>query len=272
MKLEHFFRHPLGIVITAFGATLLWGSAFPMIKLGYLKLCISPGDIFEQILFASYRFTVGGILIFAFMLMLRQNLKLAPGSINLLLKISIVQTFLQYLFLYIGLSQSSSMFGAIVAGAISLFQLVIAHFIFKGDRLNLCKVIGLLLGFTGLFLLFSRGAGSFHFGLGEALLLLAAFMSASGNIFSKVGADQFSVLYINAYQMLIGGLCLVAVASSQVGFLPFEFHKTTLLILLYLSFISAAGFVLWNYLMKYNEVGNLSMFLFLVPLFGIYGR
>jgi drug/metabolite transporter (DMT)-like permease len=40
--------------------------------------------------------------------------------------------------------------------------------------------------------------------------------------------------------------------------------------LIYLSLLSAIGFILWNNVMKYNQVGKVSMYLFLVPVFGVF--
>jgi hypothetical protein len=37
---EKIFTHPLGIMAAATGATLLWGSSFPFIKLSYAELGI----------------------------------------------------------------------------------------------------------------------------------------------------------------------------------------------------------------------------------------
>lgn len=38
---------------------------------------------------------------------------------------------------------------------------------------------------------------------------------------------------------------------------------------MYLSVLSAAGFALWNTVMKYNAVGKVSLYLFLIPVFGV---
>ena len=51
--------------------------------------------------------------------------------------------------------------------------------------------------------------------------------------------------------------------------MPFTFHMQTLLMLLYLSFLSAAGFCIWNTVMKYNKVGKVSMYMFFIPVFGV---
>ncbi|MCC8016047.1 MAG: hypothetical protein LIO43_01320 [Clostridiales bacterium] len=44
----------------------LWGSAFPMVKIGYRLFSIAADDSFSQILFAGLRFSIAGILVIIF--------------------------------------------------------------------------------------------------------------------------------------------------------------------------------------------------------------
>jgi drug/metabolite transporter (DMT)-like permease len=75
---------------------------------------------------------------------------------------------------------------------------------------------------------------------------------------------------MTAYQMLLGGLALLAIGAAGAGIMPFEFTAPAIGMLLYLATLSALGFVLWNTVMKYNKVGSISMYLFLVPVFGVF--
>ena len=63
------------------------------------------------------------------------------------------------------------------------------------------------------------------------------------------------------------GLALIGI--SLKGVFPFHLDWISILLLLYLSFVSATGFFIWNNVMKYNPVGKVSMYLFLVPVFGV---
>ena len=56
------FARPFMIALLATICCLLWGSAFPTIKLGYRWLDITEKATGTQILFAGYRFTLAGIL------------------------------------------------------------------------------------------------------------------------------------------------------------------------------------------------------------------
>ena len=270
MTTKDFFTHPIGIAVSAVGATLLWGSAFPFIKLSYIRLGIRPEEMGEQMLFAGYRFLLAGLLILFLFLILKKNMKFKPETTLPLLKIGLFQTFLQYVLFYIGLSYSTGIQGSIIAGTTSFFQILLAHLLYPDDRMNRLKIAGLMIGFTGvIFANWPNGAYEIDFGIGEIMLMLAMLSGAYGNILAKQGSAKMEVIYLTAYQMILGSLGLVAIGAFSVGFVPFQFDLISGLMLVYLAFLSAAGFILWNNVMKYNQVGKVSLYLFLVPVFGV---
>lgn len=271
MTAERFFTHPLGMIISAVMATFLWGSAFPFIKRSYELLDIQPTEIGEQILFAGYRFFLASVLIFLFFLIIRRNMSFKRDTLRPVLKIGLFQTFFQYVLFYIGLSLSTGIQGAIIAGTTSFFQMILAHFMYADDRMNRRKTIGLIVGFSGVIVVnLTRGELQFAMGIGELLLLLAMLSGAFGNILAKEGAKKMDVAYLTSYQMLSGSIGLLFFGVIQVGILPFTFDMKSFLALLYLAFLSAAGFILWNNVMKYNQVGKVSIYMFLVPVFGVF--
>jgi len=270
VKTERFFTHPIGVFVAALSATFLWGSAFPFIKLSYIQLDIQPHEVGEQILFAGYRFFLAGMMLLFFFKLLGRNLSFQKGTMKQLVQIGLFQTFLQYVCFYIGLSYSTGIEGAVISGTSSFFQIVFAHFLYKDDSLNMRKIIGVSIGFCGVILVnIPKGDMNFHFGIGELLLLAAAMLYSYGNILAKEGSKTMDVGYMTAYQMIIGSLGLLLIGVVQVGFMPFIFDMQTLLMLLYLSFLSAAGFCIWNTVMKYNKVGKVSMYMFFIPVFGV---
>jgi drug/metabolite transporter (DMT)-like permease len=269
-KSERFFTHPLGIATAATVTMFLWGSAFPMIKKSYAELAITQPEIFEQMLFAGYRFVLAGLMIMGVILLSGRTLRYQRGTLPGLMRIGLFQTFLQYVLFYSGLSASGGIQGAIIAGTTSFFQIILAHFLYKNDALDWRKTVGMCLGFLGVILAnLTKGTLQLTFGIGELLLLGAMFCGAFGNILSKNESARMDILYMTSYQMLLGGLGLMLVGGSGAGFFPFAFSAGALWMLLYLAFLSAAGFVLWNTVMKYNKVGNVSMYLFLIPVFGV---
>lgn len=267
-----FFATTLGRPAMALLATGLWGSAFPVVKVGYRMLGIQRGNTFLQIEFAGYRFVIASTLLLALTLFSHRSLpafdrrKLAAVA-----RVGFAQTFLQYAFFYAGIALSTGTEGSVIAGTITFFQLGLAHLMHADDRMTASKATAALIGFSGIVVYHVMANGhAFTLGLGEALMLFAMFFSALGNMLSKQAAPAIlPVLPLTAIQMLLGGTALVIVGASKTGIMPFAFSVESGFLLGYLAFVSAASFLVWNNLMSYNKAGAVSVYLFLVPIFGV---
>lgn len=231
---------------------------------------IQQNDTFIQILFAGYRFFLAALLLFLFIYIKERKVYFIKGSLPAIVQVGFFQTALQYLTLHIGMSYSTGIESSIITGSTTFFSILIAHFMYTNDRINVQKIIGLTLGFIGVFLATGYGGtASFSFGLGAIALLIAALSNAIGGIMAKNKATKLDPIYLTAYQMLIGSLALLVIGGGGAGFTSLYFTQTSVALLFYLSTVSALGFVLWNILMKYNSVSKISMFFFLIPLFGV---
>ena len=89
------------VCILAMVCCMLWGSAFPCIKVGYKLFRVEQTDTAAQILFAGCRFSLAGILVIIFGSILQGRiLKPLRTSIPKIVKISVLQAVLQYFFFY----------------------------------------------------------------------------------------------------------------------------------------------------------------------------
>ena len=62
-KLDAIFGTPLFAVLLAIGCNVLWGSAFPFIKMGYRLFSIDSGNTASIFCFAGVRFMLGSVLV-----------------------------------------------------------------------------------------------------------------------------------------------------------------------------------------------------------------
>jgi len=75
------------------------------------------------------------------------------------------------------------------------------------------------------------------------------------------------VLIITGVSLFVGGLVLTMLGLSLGGRVThFTLESTSNLI--YLALLSSVAFCLWNMLLKYNKVGRVSVYNFLIPVFG----
>ena len=271
-KVQGIFQNNYFRVLFAVLATLLWGSAFPAVKIGYQIFDIAKQDTFGQILFAGYRFFLAGLIIFLLVLLSKQSIKLPKGSFKDVLSLGLLTTTFQYTFFYIGLSNTSGVKGAVLNSTSVFFTLVLAHFLLSNDKINKGKIFGLILGFAGVIIInYSPELLAFSFSFaGEGSMLISQFSGALGAIYLKrISGPKTSVILLTSYQMMLGSLILVFAGVVKRGFWPFELSSQALLLLLYLALLSAMAFSLWNTLIKYNAVGQIALYKFLIPVFGV---
>lgn len=64
--LKGIFQHKWSVIGIAVFCSILWGSAFPVLKISYEELQMAPGDIAAKIVFAGGRFLLAGLIVLLF--------------------------------------------------------------------------------------------------------------------------------------------------------------------------------------------------------------
>ncbi len=249
--------------------TELWGTAFPFIKLGYESLAIAEGDVGSKLLFAGQRFAIAGMLVFIVSLFFNKKSAIPKkADIVPVLLLGFVQTTLQYLFSYVGVGFTTATNTSVITGTTSLISVIMAGLLLKNDKLTIIKIAGCIIGFSGIFFV---NFGSLNFVsvtfLGDLLTLISAFCGAGGNIITKKVAGNRNPVTLTAFQLFFGGVLLIVAGIVSGGATDYNSVKSVL-ILCWLSFVSATAFLLWTILLKYHPVSRISVFNMLVPVFG----
>lgn len=268
---EIFMRKTIVVWFGAMICCALWGSAFPCIKIGYRMFGIMSDAISSQILFAGCRFILAGILVIAAgSLLNRKALVPTKGSWPKILKLSSFQTVAQYLFFYIGLAHTTGVKGSIIIGMNVFISILVASLIFRQERMTASKVSGCAIGFAGVVLVNITKSGidmNMSF-LGEGFILLTTVAYAFSSAYMKQLSREEDPVMLSGYQFFAGGIILAAggfLMGGRIG----GFTLSSTMMLLYLAFISAAGYTIWSVLLKYNPVSRVSVFGFMNPVFGV---
>lgn len=265
-----FFSRPLVVVALATLCCLLWGSSYPAIKTGYALLGITQQDIPSKLVYAGYRFLLAGIGVALAAWLLQKKFPVPPrGQLRQVFLLGIAQTSLQYVFFYIGLAYTTGVRASILNATTTFFSVLLAHFLYKDDRLSARKAAGCALGLAGV-LAVNADASLLGSGVslqGEGFIVLAAFVLSAASIYGKRVSQRMDAMTMTAWQLAIGGLVLLAAGHATGGSLG-RLDLASSLLLVYLAALSAVAFTLWSLLLKHNPVGLVSMFAFLVPLFG----
>lgn len=262
--MKKFFSNKYICVIIAVVCTLLWGTAYPLIKLSYSDMNIV--SIPDKLLFAGLRFFIAGIMVFIVCAFMKKNVfDIERKRIPQILIYSMLLTVLHYLCNYIGVGYASATKTSVLSSFSAFLGVLFAPLFFKSEKLTARKILGCVFGGLGVLIVnLTFFSGSFTF-MGEGFILLATLCSASGSMYGKVAAKG-KIFEVTAWQLFIGGavLCLIALPFSA----SIMFTTKGVCELLFLAFVSAASFSLWTALLVYNEAGNVMIFNLLIPVFG----
>lgn len=263
------FQRPLWVSIFALTAAVVWGWAYPLIKLGFKELQITPDMTGSKMLFAGIRFCISGVIILA---MARQahrpfEVRSRKGGWYILL-FSLFNTTLHYLFFYIGLSHAEGSRSAIL-NSLSVFSVVIlACIFFKSDKMTINKIIGCILGFSGIMALNIGGKDSGQFTLlGDGFIILNALCGATASLMTRGLSRRIDVFVGTGYSLAIGGALLILPGVMIGGMIP-NVNMLGIIYLILLIGISTTGFGLYNKLLSCNPVGMVAIYNSLIPVVG----
>lgn len=274
MDIKKIFTGRWQVAALAITACFLWGSAFPSLKISYAEIMPLNVNAYDRMIFASLRFFIASLMLFSIILINGQTqdlFKIKKYFFPLLI-LGAMQTSLQYFFFYNGLANTTGVKSSIISTSGIFMTVIASHFVYKNDKLDFKKSIGIILGFLGvLFVNLNRGElnASFLF-TGEGFLIISAAISAAASFLAKKLTGSLNALIVTAWQMFMGSLLLFFVSSTGSNLGRLSFSPFTLILLIYLAFISAAAFALWYTLIKYNALGFVTIYKFMVPVSGVF--
>lgn len=247
-------------------ACWLWSTAFVGVKIGL--------TYHTPLQFAGVRFFISGILIFLYFGKPARYFSELKANIKFILKLSLVQTFIQYSLFYSGLNLVPSSLAAMIIGSQPMFIALVAHFSFHNDKMTPLKTGSILIGVAGIAVItLGRSGvemkGSLEF-LGIGLLLVNNLVAGYSNVLVSKHSQGISPAVISSTSLMIGGILLSVVSVPVEGIHLGPFPPKYWYALAWLSFLSAAAFTIWNSLLKRPgvKVSILNIWKFLIPVSG----
>lgn len=249
---------------------LLWGSAFPLVKIGFSWLNISSEDIPTEILYAGLRFTLAGVIaIIITSLISGKFLRPTVKSLPKVFSLSMFQTILQYLFFYIGLSNTSGVKASVIEAMNVFVALIVSCLIFRMEKFTAAKIIGSIIGFAGVVII-NVSKGDLAGGLtlkGEGFILISTVAYAFSSVLMKHWSGEENPMMMSAWQFLLGGI-VMSILGFALGGRISGFDLKSILLLIYLASLSAIAYSLWASLLKYYPVSRIAVYGFMNPVFG----
>ncbi len=270
MKDKKILTSPLFVTLCAFFCTMLWGTAFPAIKIGYKEFQIAPDDVASILCFAGARFIIAGLFVIVIGLITEKKYKKPiprKKDIVPICILSLFQTYGQYMLLYIGIVSVTGTNSSLFTSVSTFASVILSAIVFKTDSLTIKKLAGCIIGFIGISVMFvGDGSAGFSF-LGEGLVILSNVAGGIGNVISKKIADGRTPSLVSGWQLFIGGTALFISGVISGGKLNF-LSPSCLLILLYLGLMAGGAFIIWTLLLFHNPVSKVAVYNLLIPVFG----
>lgn len=249
----------------AWGAVcLFWGTTYLAIRIGVQTL--------PPALFAGTRFFVAGLVFLAYLKIRGVSL---PGRRDML-HIAIVGMLLLVMAngCVVWAEQwVPSGLAALTVATLPFWVAGIEAVLPAGNRLNVLKVLGILIGFGGLVLLFEPALKSSFdqaYLKGILALIFAPFSWALGSVYSKYHPIRTAPLMAASLQMIIAGSILIFIGIIFNEAPRFDFNLEGLAALVYLAiFGSIIGYGSFMYALAKLPAAKVSMYAYVNPVIAV---
>jgi len=221
-----------------------WGSTYLAIKIGVKD--------FSPMLFGAARFIIAGSLMLIYAKIKKYPLpkgkkdyfSLGLSGLLMLLGGNGLVIFAE--------QWMASGITALLIATVPLFITLQEAIIFREQKPSFLTIIGLLLGFGGVYYLASSEGISGNSDLrGILMVLSASFFWALGSLYSRNYKTEYSLIPGIGLRMIAGGLGMLLVAMIRGEFMTFTYSSDSVLALFYLIFFgSIVGYSSYIYVLS----------------------
>jgi drug/metabolite transporter (DMT)-like permease len=249
----------------AWGAVcLFWGTTYLAIRIGVKSL--------PPAMFLGTRFLVAG---FIFALYLRWRGLVFPnrGELGNLAVVAVALLVTANGLVVWAEQWVPSGLAALIVATLPFWMAGFEAVLPSGSKLNLRKILGIIIGFTGLVILFApelKHSFDFSYLMGVSGLLFSAVCWAAGSVYSKYRPVRSHPLMAAAFEMLIAGSILVTIGlffgeSGRFGFDPRGLAALVYLVI----FGSLLGYGSFIYALAKLPATKVSMYAYINPVIAV---
>ena len=245
------------------GLVVIFALCFVSIKAG---LRFAP-----PLRFAGLRLLIAGFALLS-LVVIRREPVIPPRRILLpMLTLALIANTIAYGAMFMSPGRTGAGIASVLGNTQPLFTIVLAA-AFLGERMTRGKSVALGFGIAGATLIAYPAlvAPSTYGVSGAALALVVSAGSATGSIIVKRMGPLPSLLAVSAWALLIGSVPLLVASTIVERGQPIAWTAEFVILLIFLAVIGTSlTTATWYWLVQRSDVGQLTTFLFLVPVFGI---
>lgn len=253
-------------VSAAFVATsLIWGMSFLFIKVA--------GEDLTPFTLVAVRTGLGMTGLWTILLLSKVKIPRDRALIAKLAFVGVINTAIPFVLITWGERTIDSGVASVLNSTTPLFALVIAHFALADERITSKKLLGLLLGFFGVFLIFSRGifGGATQNPLGGQLaVIIASAFYAFAAVYVRRNLRDVEPLLLAVFP--ISTAFIVVSISALIIEAPLSLQMSTLSLvsLLALGLLgTCAAHILFFFIMREWGATRATLVTYLLPVVGV---
>jgi drug/metabolite transporter (DMT)-like permease len=259
-------HRPLDVkgAILALVLAVLWGANPVAIKLGLAD--VAP------LRMAFFRFAVSAMVIFAYAVVTkRPDVLLIPRgqgkpiwSLGLLCVVQIA-------LMNVGIDRTTAAHAVIMVNSYAVHTVVFAHFLLPGDRLTARKLVGVLIAYSGVVILFAPGfTGMGGTLVGDLIIAVSALVLAERTVFIAKTVQRVDPVRLMMYQSIIGAAGLLLMSLIWDVERPTRWTAGLLLSILYQgALIGGFNFVLNAKLLQIYQPSAMATVALSTPIWGV---
>jgi len=254
------------IAYFALGAVcVIWGTTYLALRIGVTQ--------FPPFLFSVMRFLCAGPILLGFILTLgkaslpgRRSLfnQAIAGLLMITLGISVVGWAEMYV---------SSGLAAIICSMMPIWVILINISVDRDDRPTFPIVLGLLIGLSGIIMIFGEHLGDFSnsgYTFGIFLTFLANLSWAAGSVWIKKKNENTNPFINAGLQMFFGGLFLIPLSLIFDDYSTIHWSGGVISALVYLILVgSVAGYACFSYAVKKLPMTIVSLYAYINPIVAV---
>lgn len=238
-------------------------ACYPAIKAGL--------ELAPPLLFAGARTLLGGLILLLVLVLRRKPLWPKARLARWILPLGILATTLTFGAMFSSPAYTGAGIASVLGNTQPLIIIVLAA-LFLGEQIRQKKALALGLGLVGVTLLAvpSLREQTGHPLIGAMLALGSSASSAVASVIVKRLKPGNYLMALTGWQLVAGGIVLIGLSVLVEPHGTIRWTGRFIGLLLFLAMIGTSlSTWLWFWLLQSAEAGRLSLYLFLVPLFGL---
>ncbi|TYP56151.1 DMT family transporter [Thermosediminibacter litoriperuensis] len=248
------------------GVAFFWGTSFAASKIALKDL--------PPMYLAILRFSIASIIFYALLGKYYRDYKIQRKDKPLLWFLGVLGISSYFYIQYTGLNLTTTVNTAIIIATNPIFTALLSSLLFHQERLSSNKLLGILLGFTGIFLIFAGGTRVSLGGAtikGDLLILCNSVAWAFFTVMGKSLVDSYDPFVVIAHINIYGTATMLPLAFSR-SFIYSLMNAglETWLAALYLALTcSVFAYYMWYRGVRILGASRTAAFNYLNPLFAV---